>query len=153
VELVREFNIPGQGQALLAYAVAHPDESAATDALRQVISSGDSALIETQLKGDASGKLISLLARSQAQEFFALFEQVVNDSSRDLAVRRSAAQGLAQTHDGAGFLLRWAESRGPDDALKPSVLAELRRTRWEDIRAKASSLAEDRPERGDTPAW
>jgi putative heme-binding domain-containing protein len=140
VELVREFRFKDQDDALLGYAMAHPGDSAAADALRQILANKNAALIGKALAGADALKVIEPLGNTGDHQITGLLEPIVIDKARDIAVRQRAVRALAQVQTGAAALLKLArEGRLPDD-LKLTAGAELNAVRWPEIKAGAAEL-------------
>jgi putative heme-binding domain-containing protein len=141
VELVREFNLKGQSPALLDYAIHHPTDTAGIDALRLVLANGDIGLVESALQGSNASALVQALGNSGKKEAVPLLERVCADESRQVALRKQSVQALAQTQDGAEYLVGLADSSRTSAELKSTIGLELRNCRWAEIRAKAAGLS------------
>src|SRR5215510_3992423 len=56
VELVRDFKIKDQDNALLEFALAHPSDSAAAEAMRLILANKNVALVEKALRGTEAAR-------------------------------------------------------------------------------------------------
>ncbi len=138
VELVRDFKLKGQDAALLEYAMAHPSESAAADAVRLLMENKSDALIEKTLKGSDANKLIEPLGNTGEKQIVPYLLPLLTDASRDLTVRQRALRSLVQVQDGASELLKLAKNEKLPADLKLVASSELNNARWAAIKSEAA---------------
>ena len=136
VELVREFHLKDQNSALIDFAIAHPDDSAAVDAIKTALNLGGMNLIKEALaKTNQTLALIDLLGKSSANAAGELLHPwVTNSSTTPIAVKRAAVRALVRSKEGAEILLRSAEGDQLGSDLKWVVSTELASVRWPEIR-------------------
>ncbi len=151
VELVRDFGVREEDEALLDYTLAHPRGSAGVEAMRILLGREDPALVRRALAGTNALPAVTALAGVKQKEAAALLEPLLNDSRREPALRRAAVQALAQVREGAARILQLArEDKLPAD-LKLAASSELNAVRWDDLRAEAADLLPPPQARGAEP--
>ena len=154
VELVRDFKLTGQGEALLALAEQQPNTTAGTEAVRLLLRQRQELLLEKQLaaaqsapgessSGSAVSNAVALaqaLGNSGEKETVALLEPLVCDSSAPVPLRRQAVRSLAKTQPGSAALLTLARENKLPEELKLLAGTELSSVRWSALKAEAASL-------------
>jgi putative heme-binding domain-containing protein len=151
VELVRDFKIKGQGPALLRYAVRHPEDAAAAEAIRLIIADSDLALIHNALNTADAAPLLRALGNVPDKAVAPLLKNVLADKTRNIALRKDAVHALAQTEPGAKMLLEHAASAEGVDDLNAIIAAALRNVRWPGVQARAAALGPAPEARPDAP--
>jgi putative heme-binding domain-containing protein len=140
VELVRELKIGGQSGPLLDYASQHPAEASGVDALRLVLTDGDTALIRNALTGPGAPGLIQALGNTGGKEAANLLLPLASKSPPDSTLSATAVRALAQTPDGATLLLESIANRALPEPMQTLAASELRRSTWPEIKAKVGEL-------------
>lgn len=151
VELVRDFGVREEDEALLDYALAHPRESAGVEAMRLLLGREDPALVRTALAGTNALSAVTALAGVKQKEAVPLLEPLLTGNPREPVLRRAAVEALAQIREGAAGLLQLArQDRLPAD-LRLVASSALSAVRWEDLRAEAAELLPPPQARGAEP--
>jgi putative heme-binding domain-containing protein len=142
VGLVRAFKLGGEDEALADYAARNPGNAAAIDALRYLLESNRVGSIEKRLGGaDADAAATAkVLGMTGDGRMVPLLLPLVTGATRSLPVRRAAAGSLARVIDGSKALLAVAAGKKLPDDLNFVVGAELRNSRWPEIRKAAEPL-------------
>lgn len=140
VELVNDFKITGQDEALLEIAARYPTNSAGAAAMRLVLKGQNLELLQRAMAGTNAAHLAEALGNTGEKEIVPLLAPIVADAARDLVLRKSAVRALALLQEGTVALLKLAaEQRLPDD-VKLTASSELSRVRWQDLKAQAAQL-------------
>jgi len=145
LRLVEHFKIKGHETALVDLAVEHRGDETGAAAVRYVLSTGNSALIEQRLQGrdaapSAAAALAEALGNSGSKEAVKLLLPIVGDDKADVAVRKQAVRSLTKTEDGASAILQLAKDNKLADALRFTASTELNRVRWQYIRNNAAKV-------------
>jgi putative heme-binding domain-containing protein len=140
VELVRDFKIKDQDAALLDFAMAHPSDSTAAEAMRLILANQNIAILEKALRGAESAKAVEPLGNTGEKQILPLLEPLITDTTRDTAARHRAVHALAQVQDGAAYLLRLAQQDKLPEDLKLTASSELNAVRWTNINAEAARI-------------
>lgn len=141
VELVRDFGLTNQYPALLQFAVDHPTDPVAGEALRTLLTA-QPALLTAALENppQAVPLLTALGTAGQREAVPLLLPWLAEAPGRSLAVRRTALRGLVKTQEGAGSVLALAEAKGLPADLMPLAAVELQSVRWAKIKADAARV-------------
>jgi len=140
VEIVRDFNLQDQDEALLEVAGNNPTSSAGVEAVRLVLDRSDNERLKQFLVGTNAINLVEAMGNTGEKEIVPLLLPLVTDATRDLAVRKQAVRSLAQVPSGAAALLKLAgEQKLPAD-LKLTASTALNSVRWENLKAQAAQL-------------
>jgi putative membrane-bound dehydrogenase-like protein len=154
VNLVAQFRLEKYFPELLALAQRHPGEQIGVEAIRALLGVDQFALIGSGLTGKdvvAALNVAAALGNSADGRIVGLLLPIVQDSSRDLELRREATRGMAKTRNGAERLIALARSGELDEALKPAASFPLNSAPWEDIRDQAAKLFPLPPPRNNEP--
>jgi putative heme-binding domain-containing protein len=138
VEVVRNFKIKDQDEALLDFAVKDPASSAAAEAMRLILKHGQTKLLEATLAGTNAPGAALALGNTAQKEIVPLLEPIVIDRSRALPLRKQTVQALAKAQPGAAWLLKLAQEQNLPDDLKFTVATELNNARWSRLKAEAA---------------
>lgn len=136
VELVGDFKIKGQAASLLQFAMEHPNESAGVEAIRLVLHNGEIDLVQRTLETPQAGALLQVLANTSERELLPVLKRCATDPQRDQETRKLSLRSLAQTAEGAEYLLELAAKSDFPSDLKAFIRAELRNSRWPEIKAR-----------------
>ena len=140
VEIVRDFNLQDQDEALLEIAGNNPTSSAGVEAVRLVLNRSDNERLKQFLVGTNAINLVEAMGNTREKAIVPLLLPLVTDATRDLAVRKQAVRSLAQMQSGAAALLKLAgEQKLPAD-LKLTASTALNSVRWENLKAQAAQL-------------
>lgn len=140
VDLVQDFAIAGQNEALLDFALTYPAHGSAPVALKRVFEDNGSALIERAAGGTNAAAVLQVLAKVPDKRVLPLLESGVTNSAIELPARKLALQGLVRTQEGARGLIAMArEDRLPLD-LKLAAASELQLTAWPEIKKEVGEV-------------
>ncbi len=140
VEIIRDFKIRDHDLALLDYAIKHPSDPTATEAVRLVLKHGDREAVGKLLGGPDSLKVVRIVGNVAEPETVPLLAPLLSETSRDAVLRREALRGLARTQSGAAAVLKLArENQLPED-LKVLAASELGNVRWKRIQTEAATV-------------
>src|SRR5438105_3571627 len=140
VELVRDFKITGQSDALLDYALAHPSESASADAVRLIVADEHKDLLAKTLQTTNAAAAVQVIGNSNEKELLPLIEETVADPKTDSNARRAAVRALAKSQDGGAYLVKLAkEDKLPAD-VRLLAGSELNLAPWPQIKAQAAEI-------------
>lgn len=93
VEIIRDFQLKDQAQALLDFALKNPTDPAAAEALKTILAFDRSDLIRPSLAANLSaGSLVDLLGVTAENKISPLLIPLVVDTKRDVALRRRAVK-------------------------------------------------------------
>jgi len=140
VEIVRDFKITGQDEALLDFAVDSAGTSAGAEAIHLVLEHEKFDLLRTSLAGTNAVKVTEALGGAGGKEIVPLLEPIVTDKSRELGLRKQVVHALAKVPEGAAALVRLASEQKLPDDLKLTASSELNSVRWPDLKAQAAQL-------------
>lgn len=138
VEIVRDFNIRGQTQALLESAASDPEGATGVEAMRLVLKNGELSALNAALEGTNAVKLAEALGNTGEKEMVPLLDPLVADKARALPLRQQAVRALAKVRDGAAVLLELARAQRLPQDLQLTAAAELNSVRWEDLKTQAA---------------
>jgi putative heme-binding domain-containing protein len=140
VELVRDFKIKDQENALLDFAMTHPGDSAAAEAMRLILAGQNVSLLDRALQGPQSAKVVEPLGNTGEKQIVPLLVPLITAKARDLEARQRAVHALAQIQEGAAALLELAKQQKLPDDLKLIASSELNSVRWPNLKAEAAQL-------------
>jgi len=143
VKLVQQFKLPDQNPGLLEVAIAQPAGESGIEAVKLILASGDTSLIEQAFVGTnmiAAARLAEALGNTGEKQAVKVLLPVVTDARRDAALRKQAVRALARTPDGARELLALAREDKLADDLKLTTGGELNNVRWAEIKAEAARI-------------
>jgi putative heme-binding domain-containing protein len=143
VKLVQQFKLSGQNSGLLEVALAQPAGESGIEAMRMILASGDTAIIEKMLAATntiTAAKTAEALGNSGEKQAVRMLLPVLTEAQRDFAVRKQAVRALARTSEGARDLLLLAKEQKLSEELKFTASSELNSARWPEIKAEAARL-------------
>jgi putative heme-binding domain-containing protein len=143
VKLVQHFQLKGQNAGLLEVAAAQPASESGVEAMRLVLASGDTALVQEALDGTNTTvaiKITEALGNTSDKQSAKLLLPVVTDSKRDASLRKQSVRSLAKTSDGANELLQLAKTWKLADDLRFTASTELHAVRWSEIKTEAARV-------------
>jgi putative heme-binding domain-containing protein len=143
VKLVQHFQLKDQNAGLLEVAAAQPASESGVEAMRLVLASGDTALVQAALDGTNTTVAIQIaeaLGNTSDRQSAKLLLPVVTDAKRDASLRKQSVRSLAKTSDGANELLRLAKTDQLADDLKFTAGTELNAVRWPEIKTEAAKV-------------
>ena len=113
VEIIRDFQLKDQAQALLDFALKNPTDPAAAEALKTILAFERIDLIRASLAADLpAGVLVDLLGITAENRISPLLIPLVVDPKRDVALRRRAVKSLARVQEGVVGLIALAQRQG-----------------------------------------
>ncbi len=141
VELVRDFNLPGQNSGLLQVALRQPSGQSGAEAIRLVLASNDIAVLKASLHDtNSAAGLVEALGNSDDNRVIPLLEPLVTDARQDVGVRRQAVRALSRLQKGAAILLQLAQADKLPVDLKLTATMELNQVPWPDLKTEAARL-------------
>lgn len=140
VEIVRDFKISGEESALLDFAAKQPSSSAAADAIRMVLHSGETNLIGQALDYTNATAIAEALGNTGEKDIVALLGTRVVDNSHDSLFRRTAVRALCNVREGAELLVRYAKEQKLPEDIRLAATSELNNARWPEIKADAATV-------------
>ncbi len=143
VEIVRDFHLSGQEDALIGTAIRNPRDSAAAEALHLVIAAGHVDKIRSAIasaEGPALESLAHALANSTDPKVVPLLCELLEDPRPSSDLRTTALQGLSRTEAGATEILKLARARRLDDPAMTTAALLLSQVRWPSIRGEAAAV-------------
>jgi putative heme-binding domain-containing protein len=143
VRMVRHFQLKDQNAGLLEVALSQPSGESGVEAMRMILSSGDTALLKNTLEGANNTnalKAVEALGNSGSRDAMKLLLPLVSEPRRDAALRKQAVRSLARTSDGAKALLKLAKEEKLADDLKLTASSELNAARWPEVQAEAAKV-------------
>jgi putative heme-binding domain-containing protein len=151
VELVRELNLKGQGPALLEMAVLHPDQAAGVEACRLLLEQQELDLLKQALGGQNAAPLAEALGNTGQREAVPLLKPLVLDKRENSAVQQNSVRALAQTAEGANWILDLVARSEWPERLKLTAAKELHNARWPAVKTRADELFPLEPVEGTLP--
>ncbi|HEY3835109.1 MAG TPA: PVC-type heme-binding CxxCH protein [Bryobacteraceae bacterium] len=141
IEIVRDFHIQGQGQALLDAALANLADPLANDALKLVMAESDSGkLLDATLSGPQADKLVTLLGTSSDQRTIHALTALATKSDNPLPRRSAAVQALARSQTGAQAILQLARNNELAADLRGVATTALNLVQYPSLKADIATL-------------
>lgn len=144
VEIVKDFNLKNQNQGLLEVALAHLGTSASVEALRLILQDNGQLLLREALhvKDEGTATQLAKDLGDVAHPSVPRLLKPLLASREDVppSVQKAATRALANSEEGARWLLDLAEKDELPSAVKLAATMALHQTRWENMREKASEL-------------
>lgn len=141
VRLVQKFKLTDQEAGLLEAASQLGGQDTGVEAMRLLLSSGQTQALEARLQGtNGTAGLLQALGSAGDHRAVAWLEPWIVHPERDLLLRRQAVKSLAKYQEGAGALLRAASEGKLADDLKFITGSELSAVRWPEIRSAAAKV-------------
>lgn len=140
VEIIRDFNLKGHAPALLDYAIRLPADPSAVEAFRLAVAENGPSTIVSLLDSTNAVTVVQLIANTQDKSLHQHLKALVEDGGKPVPTRQAAVKSLAQSEDGARFLLDLARSEKLPIELKLTASSELNRAPWPKIKTTALEL-------------
>ncbi len=140
LQIVRDFQIKGQGREVTELASQHPEDSSAVETMRMVLNEHNSEFLKPLLASSNAANLIKLLGNTGDREIVKPLLPLVQDDSRDILLRKLAVQSLSQTQDGAAALLDLAEKKILPADVKLTATMALNNVQWPGIKRRVAEL-------------
>lgn len=140
VDLVRDFDLKGQGQALLEYALRFPKDNSGVEAFRMAVAELGRPVAEALLQSKDAPTVIDLIGNSNDMELQNVLHGLITDSSRPSAIRKEALRALAKSQEGANFLLDVAKDGNLPADLTLDAASELNFAPWPEVKKRAAVL-------------
>jgi putative heme-binding domain-containing protein len=140
VEIVRDFNLTDQDEALLEIAIQNPTNSTGVAAVRLILNRPNDELLKQSLNGTNAIHLAEVLGNTGEKEIVPLLMPLVIDVTRDIALRKQTVLSLAQVQAGAATLLKLAGEHALPADLKLTATVVLNNVRWENLKAEAAQV-------------
>jgi putative heme-binding domain-containing protein len=140
VEIVRDFNLKGQDEELVAMAAKHPTEPVGVDAMRLALQSSDFKDVNAALDGTNGVQIAEVLGNTSQKEIVPLLEPIVSEAGRNLVLRQASVEALAKVQEGATALLKMIRKQKLPEDLRLTASSALNAVRWENLRTEAAQL-------------
>jgi putative heme-binding domain-containing protein len=140
VEIVRDFNIKGQAQALLDYALKYPNDSSGVDAFKLAAADLGQSRIEPLIATQNGATVVRLIGNSNEKELIRLLHSLIGNSSWPVELRKEALRALAQNKEGANYLLDMARKGELPADLKLLASSELNFAPWPEVKKAAAEI-------------
>ncbi|TWT32823.1 PVC-type heme-binding CxxCH protein [Blastopirellula retiformator] len=154
VDLVDKFNVQDRYADLLAIAQAQPNESTGVAAMKVLLEKNQRAPVMNAINGDDLEKAIATttaVGNSAAGPAIGIMQKLVDDSSKDIALRRIAVKALAANRGSANKLVALAKSGKLDPALMDAAAAPLTSSTWNEVRDQAAKIFPAPPSKDNKP--
>lgn len=143
VRLVQHFQFKDQNAGLLEVALSQPSGESGVEAMRMILSSGETTVLKSTLEGANTTnalKAVEAIGNTSSKDAMKLLLPLVSEPRQDAALRKQAVRSLARTSDGAKALLMLAKENKLADDLKLTASSELNAARWPDVQAEAAKV-------------
>ena len=140
VQIVRDFNIKGQTEPLLAVATKDPSGPTAAEAMRLVLESGETNEISKALGSTNAAAIVEALGNTGEKAIVPLLRPLVTDVARPQPLRKQVVQALAKVQDGASAVLQLAKAQELPQDLRLTASSELNAVRWDSIKKQAAEI-------------
>lgn len=154
VELVDKFNVQDRYGDLLAIAQAQPSEATGVAAMKVLLDKNQRDLVLAAINGDDLPKAIATteaVGNSAAGPAIGIMQKLVDDGSKDLALRRIAVKTLAANRGSANKLVALAKAGTLDPALMQAAAAPLTASTWQEVRDQANAVFPAPPSKDNQP--
>ncbi|MBA4150770.1 MAG: c-type cytochrome [Verrucomicrobia bacterium] len=143
VRIVKKFNLKGQTTGLLEVAQKDPAGESGVEAMRLILANGEMDVLRSAVaESDTviAARLVEALGNAKDQRGVPLLLPLVNQTGRDVIVRKMAVRALAQTQEGAGELLKIVRKDNLPGDLRLVTSEALNGARWPKIKTEAEQL-------------
>jgi len=140
VEIVRDFNLKGQGEGLLEYALKYPRENSGVEAFKMASSELEPQRIESLISSTNGTAVVQLMGSSNEKSFAPALRSVVGNSAAPIEMRKEAVRALVHSQEGAAYILKLAKDGGLSPDLRLLSSAELNRVPWAEIKTEAAQV-------------
>lgn len=141
IEIVRDFHLKDQGQALLDAALANVSDPLANDGLKLVLAEPNSGqLLDAALAGPQADKLVTLLGTSSNQRTISALRTLATKAENPLPRRSAAIQALARSQTGAETILQLARNNELPADLKSVATTALNLVQYPSLKADIAQL-------------
>ncbi len=142
ITLVRDFNLPGQEEALRSFLRDHPESPVAVDAARLLLGRQTPSELAGLVTGPAAVvvPVVRVLGETDDRRFVPVVLPVLTVATNVIEVRRAGVTALARVNEGANSLLGLSRSNLLSDDLRFMTGALLRSSRWPVVKAEADKL-------------
>ena len=104
VRLVQHFQFKDQNAGLLEVALSQPSGESGVEAMRMILSSGETTVLKSTLEGANTTnalKAVEAIGNTSSKDAMKLLLPLVSEPRQDAARRKQAVRSLARTSDGA----------------------------------------------------
>ena len=129
VTLIQDFKIPGHEPGLLDVAIRHPGTDAGAAALRLLLQRDAIPQLTDALSSTNAAALMPTLGTATDRRAIALLTGIVQDSSRDAALRRQTVRALAASRPGTAALLEIIRVKQLSEDLHVTARIALQRSK------------------------
>jgi putative membrane-bound dehydrogenase-like protein len=154
IELVSRLSLTDHYPALLALAQKNPEQQLGVTALRTLLDKGQAPLIQQALQGKDDKQAVATvqaLATAADDRTAQVLLGLVQDSKRDVELRRQAVRALARTRRGADSLVSLARGKKLGEDLSHAAGSALSVAMWKDIKTEAARLFPLPPSKDNQP--
>ena len=141
IEIVRDFHLKDQGQAVLDAALANVSDPLANEGLTLVLAEPDSGkILDAALEGPQADKLVTLLGTSSHRRTIHALSVLATKASNPLPRRTAAVQALARTQTGAETILQLTRNNELPADLKGAATTALNLVQYPSLKADIDAL-------------
>ena len=143
VELVDRFELSDRYDEIATLAETRPTEAEGIEAIRMLLSKGESKRIKAVIDNPDAARSVSMLTalgNSSDNRAVALLEPQIDNSSLPYEARRESLRGMAKIRRGAELLVAKAEKKQFPAELQQAAAAELSKLPWGDLRDRATKM-------------
>jgi putative heme-binding domain-containing protein len=140
VQIVRDFNIKGQTEPLLAIASKDPAGPSGAEAMRLVLEGGGTNEINKALESTNAAGIVEALGNTGEKAIVPLLRPLVIDVAKPQSLRKQTVQALAKVQDGASVVLQLAKAQELPQDLRLTASSELNAVRWDSIKKEAAEV-------------
>ena len=143
VRLVQHFQFKDQNAGLLEVALSQPSGESGVEAMRMILTSGDSVVLKSALEGANATNALNAaeaLGNTGSRDAMKLLLPLVSEPKHGAALRKQSVRSLARTPDGAKALLTLAKENKLAADLQMTASSELNAARWPEVQAEAAKL-------------
>ena len=136
IEIVRDFHIKGQDDAMLDVALDHLSDPLANEALKLVLSAGEATpIFDAVLAGPKAEKLVTLLGTSSEPRIISRLTQIATKANGSLPSRKAGIQALARSQTGAQAIIQLAKNNQLAEDLKSTATTALNLVQYPSLKA------------------
>jgi putative heme-binding domain-containing protein len=141
IEIVRDFHIKGEGEALLDIATAHPTDPLANDALMLVLADPDGEnILNAALAGPSAEPLVTLLGTSSDKRTIHALTNIASKADAPQPQRAAAVRALARSQTGATAILALARNNQLAADLKGIATTALNMVQYPSLKSEIDTL-------------
>ncbi|MDR3404426.1 MAG: NPCBM/NEW2 domain-containing protein [Chthoniobacter sp.] len=141
IEIVRDFHLQGQGQAIMDAALSNVSDPLANEGLKLVLAEPNSGqILDTALASPLADKLVTLLGTSSEQRTIHALTALATKNENPLPRRSAAIQALARSQTGAQAIIQLARNNQLSADLKSVATTALNLVQYPTLKADIAEL-------------